>query len=172
MIGALLSSSTFSRDFKTVEGGALYLERAGVETLRAEFTDASDCELIAKNMREAEPRVRWYCSTSTEPVEFNCTLRNVVIKNTDQNTQTIENFDFKMQINRGIADTNMHAAISRFNAKSSKPYLILKNNYPFIDDNYFSRAITTLRLNSTTGELVSLDINMLQNGVGSCEKTN
>ena len=35
----------------------LYLSRSGIETERAQFVYAQDCELIAKTMREAEPRV-------------------------------------------------------------------------------------------------------------------
>lgn len=45
----------------TVVGGALYLNRLGVETHRAEFDYAADCELVAKIMNSAEPLVDWHC---------------------------------------------------------------------------------------------------------------
>ena len=41
-------------------GKTLYLER-GVETRRAKFVYAQDCQLIAKKMNAAEPRANWYC---------------------------------------------------------------------------------------------------------------
>jgi len=41
-------------------GKTLYLER-GVETKRAKFVYAQDCQLIAKHMNAAEPRASWYC---------------------------------------------------------------------------------------------------------------
>ena len=42
-------------------GTELFLLRSGVETHRAVFDEAGDCELIAKTMNKAEPRVKWFC---------------------------------------------------------------------------------------------------------------
>jgi hypothetical protein len=171
IMSLLMTSSIFARDFNFVEGGSLYMKRFRVETLRAEFINASDCELIAKNMRAAEPNVDWYCSTSTEPIILNCHLKNVLIKNTDKKTASTENFNFKISINRGKATTDdLTSAIDSFDSKRSKPYLILTNDYRDVDENYYSRAITTLRLNLDTNELVALDATMNQNGIGNCQK--
>ncbi|MEZ8107330.1 hypothetical protein [Vibrio cortegadensis] len=168
--GFFTSTSLSARTFETVEGGALYLKRFGIETLRAEFTNAADCELIAKNMSAAEPNVSWYCSTSTAPVVLKCNLNDVTVKNTDKGTQTTESIDFKMTMNRGKASTDLTSAISSFDYNYSEPYLMLSNNYPYVDGNFFSRAITKLRLNLETGEIVALDINMSPNGTGHCKQ--
>ncbi|EGQ7835440.1 hypothetical protein V3H38_23000 [Vibrio parahaemolyticus] len=170
LITGFFTSTSSARTFETVEGGALYLKRFGVETLRAEFTNAEDCELIAKNMSAAEPNVSWYCSTSTDPVALKCNLNDVTVKNTDKGTQTTESIDFKMTMNRGKANTNLTSAISSFDYHYSEPYLMFSNDYPYVDGNYFSRAITKLRLNLETGEIVALDINMSPNGTGHCKQ--
>ncbi|WP_322534570.1 hypothetical protein [Vibrio parahaemolyticus] len=47
---------------------------------------------------------------------------------------------------------------------------MFSNDYPYVDGNYFSRAITKLRLNLETGEIVALDINMSPNGTGHCKQ--
>jgi hypothetical protein len=44
----------------SANGKTLYLER-GVETKRAKFVYAEDCQLIAKQMNAAEPTASWYC---------------------------------------------------------------------------------------------------------------
>lgn len=41
-------------------GATLYLNRLGVETIRAQFCWAGDCRLIADQMSKAE-RASWYC---------------------------------------------------------------------------------------------------------------
>lgn len=159
-------------NFETIDGGALYLKRFGVETLRAEFTSAADCRLIAKNMRAAEQRSHWFCSTSEAPITFNCNLNKVTVINTDKGTQsTTGKFEFKITLNRGKANSEeLSPAISSFDYEYSKPYLMLTNDYLYVDGNYFSRAITKLRLNRETGKLVALDINMSPNGSGDCHK--
>lgn len=146
------------------------MKRFGVETLRAEFTNAADCELIAKNMSAVEPNVSWYCSTSTNPVIIKCNLNDVTVKNPDNGTQTTESMDFKMTMNRGKASTDLTSAVSSFGYNYSKPYLMFHNDYPHINGNYFSRAITKLRLNLETGEIIALDINMSPNGSGRCNQ--
>jgi len=43
-------------------GKDLYLKRSsGIETHRAVFDYVADCELIAKTMNKAEPKVTWFC---------------------------------------------------------------------------------------------------------------
>ena len=42
-------------------GDQLYLLRSGIETHRAVFDYAADCEFIAKTMNKAEPDVTWFC---------------------------------------------------------------------------------------------------------------
>jgi hypothetical protein len=41
-------------------GGALYLVRSNVSTIRARFCYAADCRLIAEQMNKAE-RAHWHC---------------------------------------------------------------------------------------------------------------
>lgn len=41
-------------------GATLYLNRMGIETMRAQFCWASDCRLIAEQMSRVE-RATWYC---------------------------------------------------------------------------------------------------------------
>ena len=52
--------TTACTDTVSANGKTLYLER-GVETKRAKFVYAEDCQLIAKQMNAAEPRASWYC---------------------------------------------------------------------------------------------------------------
>lgn len=42
-------------------GTELYLLRSGIESHRAVFDYAGDCDLIAKTMNKAEPNVNWFC---------------------------------------------------------------------------------------------------------------
>ncbi|RDH84510.1 MAG: hypothetical protein DIZ80_03255 [endosymbiont of Galathealinum brachiosum] len=55
-ISAPIYAGWFNKD-----GTELYLLRRGMETHRAIFDEASDCELIAKTMNKAEPKVKWFC---------------------------------------------------------------------------------------------------------------
>tara|TARA_B110000211_G_C13885350_1_gene467038 strand:- start:608 stop:787 length:180 start_codon:yes stop_codon:yes gene_type:complete len=57
MLLALLIASLGCSD----NGASLYLAREAGELKRAEFVYAKDCRLIAKTMREADPRTNWYC---------------------------------------------------------------------------------------------------------------
>ena len=57
MLLVLLIASLGCSDNET----SLYLAREAGELKRAEFVYAKDCRLIAKTMREAEPRANWYC---------------------------------------------------------------------------------------------------------------
>ena len=41
-------------------GTTLYLSRLDVETMRARFCYASDCRLVAEQMKKVE-RARWFC---------------------------------------------------------------------------------------------------------------
>lgn len=168
--GFCTSTSLSAGTFEPVEGGALYLKRFGVETLRAEFTSAADCELIAKKMSAAEPNVSWYCATSTAPVVLKCNLNDVTVKNTDKGTKTTNSIDFELTMNKGKARTNLTSAVDSFDYKHSESYLLFDNDYSHVDGNIYSRAITKLRLSVETGELVALDINMSPNGTGRCTK--
>jgi len=42
-------------------GASLYLVRGVTDVKKAEFVNAQNCRLIAKTMREAEPRANWHC---------------------------------------------------------------------------------------------------------------
>jgi len=94
-----MSVSAEPHTFQTVEGAALYLMRSNFETHRAEFTNAQDCEHIAKTMNKAEPLVRWYCSTSTLPVNYTCKVSNVQVTNTDTNEVKTVNASFSLSLN-------------------------------------------------------------------------
>jgi hypothetical protein len=159
-------------NIQTVEGGALYLIRSGVETYRAEFLDKEDCKYIAKIMNEAEPLVRWHCSTSSLPIKYKCSISNIRIKNTETGEVTTENVDFVMSLNRNKASTSrsLDPAFSSFDYEESEKYLVLTNDYPYVNGNYGSRAVYKIRVNTQNGSVAVLDINMDINGEGICEK--
>lgn len=157
-------------NIQTVEGGALYLIRSGIETYRAEFLDKEDCKYIAKIMNEAEPLVRWHCSTSSLPIKYKCSISNIRIKNTDTGEVTTENVDFVMSLNRNKASISLTSAISSFDYEESEKYLVLTNDYLYVNGNYFSRAIYKIRVNTQNGSAAVLDINMDVNGDGICKK--
>lgn len=159
-----------SHCFKRVEGGALYLMRSGVETHRAEFDSADDCRHVAKIMNEAEPLVRWYCSTSVPAIEFVCNISNVLIKNTETGDVKTENFHFSMILNRNKATTSLTPAISSFGYIESAKYFLLTNDYPYANGNYFSRAVYSIKINRNDDSVTVTDINNEVNGEGTCRK--
>lgn len=57
----LFLSSPLYAGWFAKSGTELFLLRSGVETHRAVFDIAADCELIAKTMNKAEPKVKWFC---------------------------------------------------------------------------------------------------------------
>ncbi len=156
--------------FQTVEGAALYLMRSNFETHRAEFTNSQDCEHIAKTMNEAEPLVRWYCSTSILPIKYICKVSNVQVTNTDTSAVKTVNASFSLSLNRKKASTTLTSAASSFAYEKSEKYFSLTNDYPYVNGNYFSRAFYKIKLNRQNGEFMVSDINFKENGRGTCEK--
>lgn len=165
-----MSASAEPHNFQTLEGAALYLMRSGFETHRAEFANAHDCRHIAKIMNKAEPLVRWYCSTSTLPFKYNCRISNVQVINTDTSDVAAVNTNFSMSLNRNKASTSLTSAASSFSYKESEKYFELTNDYPYVNGNYFSRAIYKIRINRQNGSFIVSDINLDENGRGVCEK--
>jgi hypothetical protein len=45
---------------ESASGSTLYLNRLDVETMRARFCYAADCQLVAEQMSKVE-RAKWYC---------------------------------------------------------------------------------------------------------------
>ncbi len=163
----LISSVAFSHE-KTIEGSSLYLVRSGFETHRAEFNYAQDCQLIAKTMNEKEPNVKWLCSTSEKPREFDCNLKGVTIVNTDKNTKEVMDFSFKLSLNRGKATTTLTAAVSSFHYAESGKIIKLTNDYPYVSGNYYSSAITYLTIESEKLNLKAINFDLQDNGSGNC----
>lgn len=164
---ALISSVSFPHE-KTVENGSLYLVRDGFETHRAEFNYAQDCQLIAKTMNEKEPNVKWLCSTSEKPIEFDCNLKGVTIVNTDNNTKEVMDFSFKLLMNRGKATTTLPIAVSSFDYVESGRIIKLTNDYPYVIDNYYSSAIAYITLESEKLSLKAINFDLQKNGSGNC----
>ena len=62
-------SGADAQELTKVDGGALYLTRAGVETHRAEFAFAADCEHVAGILNAAEPLVNWHSIDGDQALE-------------------------------------------------------------------------------------------------------
>ena len=157
-------------DFETVEGGALYLLRSEVETHRAEFVYASDCEHVAKIMNEAELAVSWHCSTSVPDIVMNCEISGFVIDAKPNNLALIpEKLVFSIVLNRGLAQESSDLDLPMdFNyTKSDKGYL-LTNDYPYASGNAFSRAVYLMIIDSISGAVEVRDIGGGANGKGVC----
>ena len=164
-------------DFKTVEGGALYLMRGlpniegtSVETHRAEFDIAADCEHVAKIMNEAEPAVHWYCSTSVPDIMMNCEISGFEIKaEPDVVAMIPEKLVFSIVMNRGLAtgSVDLDLPMDFEYTESDKGYL-LTNNYTYASGNSFTKAIYLMIIDSTSGEVEVRDIGGGANGNGTC----
>ncbi len=170
-------------DFEPVEGGALYLLRSEVETHRAEFVDASDCEHVAKIMRKAEPAVSWYCSTSVPDIVMNCEISGFELEaeteNSFRGSELLAfvkggSLDFSLVLNRGVArgvargSTELDVRMSFKYTESDSGYL-LTNDDPYASGNYFPRAFYLLIIDSTTGAVQVRDIGGGANGNGECK---
>jgi len=167
-IGIVFSTITFSYE-KVVDGGSLYLIRGGFETHRAEFDSPQDCKLVAETMNKKEPNVKWLCSTSENPREYKCNLKGVTIINSDKNTQETVDLDFKISMTRGKANTTLTSAVSSFDYVQSDEFIKLTNDYPYVNGNYFSRAITYITIDRGTWKLQAINFELQQNGVGGCD---
>jgi len=167
LFGVVFSSISLSHE-KVVEGGSLYLVRSGFETHRAEFDYAQDCELIAKAMNEKEPNVKWLCSTSEIPVEYQCNLKGLTIINSDKNTKEVLDLDFSLSLNRGKAKTSLTSSVSSFDYVKSGNVIKLTNDYPYVSGNYFSSAMAFITINTDTSESIAINFNLKENGKGKC----
>jgi hypothetical protein len=157
-------------NFKTVEGGALYLLRAGTETHRAEFENSEDCAYIAKIMSEKEPAVKWYCSTSATPIEYHCNFTNITIKN-EKNEATSISTEIKIRMDRGkAASFAQELNINTFDYEKTDKYLMLTSDYPYASGNYITSAIYKIKINIKNKKAEILNIDLDTNGTGSCKK--
>lgn len=164
-------------DFKTVEGGALYLKRGlpgiegtSVETHRAEFDIAADCEHVAKIMNEAEPAVRWYCSTSVPDIELNCDISGFKIDAEPEVLAMIpEKLVFSLVLNRGLAEGSLDLDFPMdFEYTKSDTGFLLTNKYPYPSGNSFAQAIYLMIIDSHSGAVEVRDIGGGANGHGEC----
>ena len=160
-------------DFETVDGGALYLLRSGVETHRAEFDIAADCEQIASIMNEAEPAVSWYCSTSVPDIVMKCEISGFEMDSeaeSETGFQMSESLEFSLVLNRGVArgSSDLGVPIS-FNYTKSNNGFLLTSNYPYAAVNYFTRAVYRLIIDADTGAVQVREIGGGANGNGQCQ---
>ena len=166
-------------DFETVEAGALYLLRAAVETHRTEFDDASDCELVATTMSEAEPMVSWYCSTSVPDIVMNCEISGFELEAGAETgflgPEVVAfvkggSLVFSLVLNRGVARGSMELDVPMFfkYTESDSGYL-LTSDFPFASGNYFTRAFYLLIIDSATGAIQVRNIGGGANGNGECK---
>ncbi|NIT12955.1 MAG: hypothetical protein GTN99_01525 [Candidatus Dadabacteria bacterium] len=167
-------SSADNPEFETTEGGALYLNRLGFETHRAEFIYAADCEHVAKIMNEAEPLVDWYCSTSVPDINLSCSVRGVSVDAPPEVKAEVtipESFEFKLRLNRGkafgISEDYSYLPLD-FDYTQSADSFLLTSDYPYASGNYFTMAVYTLRINTSGETLEVLDIGGKTNGIGNC----
>ncbi len=153
-----------------VNGGSLYLMQHGTEALRAEFTRAKDCEIVAITMNMADPESRWRCATSTAPRNFRCSLTGTTIKNWDQKTAEEINLQFRLSLHRGEAKaTGLGIAATYFDYTQTGNAIKLKNNYPLVEDNYYGNAVTYINIDAKTGAATILAYDQKENGRGQCE---
>ena len=159
-----------AQELEKVEGGALYLTRAGVETLRAEFGIAADCQSVARILQVAEPLVDWHCSTSVPDVIMDCEISDV---NFDpawtQGLLLPDSLGFSLVLNRGVATgfSDLGLVLLFKYTESGSSYL-LTNDYPYAAGNYFTAATYVLIIDSSTGSVEVLDIGGKRNGTGQC----
>ena len=174
-------------DFETVEGGALYLLRPigipslrqEVETHRAEFDVAYDCEHVATIMNKAEPRVSWYCSTSVPDIVMNCEISGFELEAGAETgflgPEVVAfvkggSLVFSLVLNCGVARGSMELDVPMFfkYTESDSGYL-LTSDFPFASGNYFTRAFYLLIIDSATGAIQVRNIGGGANGNGECK---
>ncbi len=161
-----------AQELERVEGGALYLTRAGFETHRAEFVFPADCEHVARIMNEAEPLVDWHCSTSVPDVIMDCEISDFKFDPAwAPGVQLPESLRFSLVLNRGVATgrSDLGAPLDFEYTESGSSYL-LTNDYPYAAGNYFTAAIYVLIIDSSTGSVEVLDIGGKRNGTGQCAR--
>ncbi len=168
ILGIILWAFAASSHAETVGGGSLYLNRSGVETHRAEFNFAQDCELVAKAMNEKEPLVEWYCSTSQPSIEYDCNIQNVTIENWE-GTKSTSDLKFSILMTRGKARTTLSDALGSFNYEQTDSIIKLSNDYPYLTGNYLSKAITYIRIDTVSGITNILNYGLTNNGKGTCK---
>lgn len=167
-------------DFNTVEGGALYLKRglpgivgSEVETHRAEFDVAADCEHVAKIMNQAEPNVSWYCSTSMPDIEMTCEISGFELDSkaeSETGFQAPKSLEFNLVLNRGVARGSSDLGVLLgFNYTESNSGYLLTSDYPYAAENYFTRAVYLLIIDARTGAVQIRDIGGGANGDGQCK---
>ena len=158
-----------------VEGGALYLTRQFVETHRAEFDVAADCEHIARILNEAEPRVDWHCSTSVPDVFMDCEISDFKLDlaaPTSGLPQVEFPLRFSLVLNRGIAYGRSDLGVPlNFEYTQSESSYLLVSDYPYAAGNYFTMAVYSLIIDTFTGSVEVLDIGGKRNGTGQCSRT-
>lgn len=167
-----------NRDFKTVEGGALYLRRGPLsfETHRAEFDYPADCEFVAKILRKEEPLANWYCSTSVPDIKLKCQIKDfeIVLPESEKTKwNSPKEFGFKLVLNREVAHGELKLNYQPpfdFDYKENDSGYLLTNNYKYVSGNYFTSAfyILSIRKNDLTFE--ALNIGGQKNGTGNCIK--
>ena len=162
------SASGNNPDFKTVEGGALYLIRLGVETHRAEFLSPEDCQHVASIMNRAEPSVRWHCSTSVPDIVLSCEISGFEL-DADAESWQPESLEFSLTLNRAVARSwDLPPALTFFEYSESDSGYLLTNDFPYPSGHYLSRAIYHLVIDSKSGEVTVRDIGGRNNGSGKC----
>ncbi len=161
-----------AQELEKVEGGALYLTRVGVETHRAEFDVAADCEYVARILNEAEPLADWHCSTSVPSVIMDCEISGVKFDPAwTPDFLLPESLGFSLVLSRGVARgrSGLGFPLDFEYTESGSSYL-LTNDYPYAAGNYFTKAAYVLILDTSTGIVEVLDIGGKRNGTGRCAR--
>lgn len=161
-----------------VEGGSLYLDRGEgrLETHRAEFDYAGDCELIAAAMNKAEPDVTWLCSTAVKPRVFECSISDIVRVGFGNDSDVVIRlpvWHFEMELNRGKARMSNPAHLpndysTRFDYTETDKGLALVNGGPYVDLDQLGQAMSYMTVDFKTSVARVLDSGMQENGRGTC----
>jgi hypothetical protein len=162
-----------AQEMKRVEGGALYLTRAGVETHRAEFVFAADCEHVATILNKAEPLMDWHCSTSVADIRMEYEISGFKLDQTvSPGPRLPESLKFSLVLNRGVARGRSALGFPLdFKYTESGSSYLLTNDYPYASGNSFTRAVYLLILESSAGSVEVRDIGRKRNGTGQCVRS-
>jgi len=172
LIGTFYSMSASGKPIQTVDGGALYLMRNGIETHSGEFDSAQDCVLIAETMNRAEPKSDWYCSTSVPPTEFECYIDDARLESSNKGVVKIEKLRFSLALNRNKAKASSFSSAllvsESFDYKETDHQYVLTNSNPHIQDDYFSKPLYSMSIDRHDGSVIVFDFDLKVVGKGIC----
>jgi hypothetical protein len=169
VLSLLVSFEVCALPLSPTGGGSLFLKRNKIETLRAEFYAAEDCELIADAMQKKEPDVRWYCSTSEPDQVFECDIKE--LRPIDENGKVVDfGKELKVTMNRDQALVSFRPSVASYKAVKGKDEVRLTSDSVYPNGNSYIKVTALSEINTKTGKMVFKGTDGKKTGEANCKQ--